>query len=301
MDPLTLLAPIAVDNRGVLTRSQVLATGISPRALGDLVSRGSVARIARGVYAIGEPLPDPRRIAKDWYAAISFESAAAWWGVELPAPLSQIHLTVPRARGGLAEALPGVRLHRADLARTDVELVDGALVTTPLRTCLDIARHSPADQAVAVVDAFIRQRHFTDADFAAVARAARGPGRLRAQTVAGLVDPWSGCVLESLTRVLLWRSGLPVPVTQLSLKSRATGWVGFVDFAWPEVRAVLECDGYAYRYSRDPFRGDRRRWAAITSEGWRLAVVTWFDVTQDPAYVVSAVRRLLEVSAAAAA
>ncbi|HWA65315.1 MAG TPA: type IV toxin-antitoxin system AbiEi family antitoxin domain-containing protein [Mycobacteriales bacterium] len=299
MDALTLIAPIARDNGGVLTRSQVLATGVSARVLSELVSTGSVARIARGVYAVGDPLPEPRRIANGWYAVISYQSAVAWHGVDLPTPLTQIHVTVPRHRGRYAEAVAGVRLHRADLARTDVEFRNGALVTTPLRTCLDIARHAPIDQAVAIIDAFIRQRHFTDAEFAAVARGAKGPGRLRIQTVAGLVDPLSGSVLESLTRVLLWREGLPIPVTQLSLKSSATGWVGFVDFAWPQLRAVLECDGYAYHSSREYFRRDRRRWTAITAAGWRLAVVTWFDVTQDPAYVVTAVRRLLDLGAEA--
>jgi hypothetical protein len=298
MDALALLTPAARDNRGVLTRTQTQALGVNQRALADLVSRGSVARIARGVYAVGEALPNPRRVAAAWRAVISFESAVAWHGVELPAPLGQLHVTVPRRRAHEFPVVPGIRLHRADLARWDVDFVNGALVTTPLRTALDLARHAPIGDAVAIADAFIRLRHFTEADFGAAVAAAKGPGRLRMQTVAGLVDPYCGSVLESLTRVLLWRDGLPVPVTQLSLKSPATGWVGSVDFGWPDLQAVLECDGYASNAPRDHFRLDRRRWSAITAAGWGLAVVTWFDVTEDPEYVLGLVRRLLGIESA---
>jgi hypothetical protein len=285
----------------VLTRTQALAAGVSARELTDLVSCGSIARIARGVYSVGEPLPDPYRVASDWRAVISFESAVAWYGVELPGPVRELHVTLPRYRGRHAEVEPGLRLHRSDLPRWDVALVKGALVTTPLRTALDISRHAPVDDAVAVVDAFIRNRSFTLNDFVSAAREAKGPGRLRIQLVASLVDPCGGSVLESLTRILVWRQGLPWPVTQLSLRSRTTGWVGYVDFAWPDQRAVLECDGYASRSAPDQLRGDRRRWSAITSAGWRLGVVTWFDVTQDPAYVVDLVRGLLGVDGEQAA
>jgi hypothetical protein len=293
MDALALLTPAARDNRGVLTRTQTLALGVSQRSLTDLVSRGSVARIARGVYAIGETLPDPRRVAAAWRAVISYESAVAWHGVELPAPLQQLHVTVPRRRAHELPAVPGIRLHRSDLARREVDYVNGTLVTTPLRTAVDIARRAPIADAVAVADAFIRSRHFTLTDFIAAATAAKGPGRLRIQTVASLVEPVCGSVLESLTRVMLWREGLPAAVSQLSLKSPATGWVGCVDFGWPELQSVLECDGYQANASRDHFCLDRRRWSAIAASGWGLAVVTWFDVTQDPAYVVALVRRLL--------
>jgi very-short-patch-repair endonuclease len=66
-----------------------------------------------------------------------------------------------------------------------------------------------------------------------------------------------------------------------------------VDFGWPQLKAILECDGYDFHASREPFQKDRRRWSAISSAGWRLGVVTWFDVTRDPIYVVTLVRELL--------
>lgn len=281
---------------GVLTRSRALEVGVSPRELAGYVAAGSIARIGRGKYVVGEPLPDPHRIAASWLAVISFESAVAWHGVDLPRPVDKVHVTVARSRGRWAQRVPGIRLHRADLAAGEVVSVRGALVTSPIRTATDIARHLGVDEAVAIVDAFIRAGRFTADEFASAARRAKGPGRLRIQVVAQLVDPFSGSVLESLTRVLLWRAGLPSPVSQLSLRG-PNGWVGRVDFAWPDHRVVLECDGFAYHSSTDEFHRDRRRWSGITAAGWRLAVVTWADVTRRPSYVVGLVRDLLDLGA----
>jgi hypothetical protein len=149
---------------------------------------------------------------------------------------------------------------------------------------------------VAIADAFMRARLMSHHDFVGAARAAKGPGRLRIQLVATLVDPQSGSVLESHTRVLLWRHGLLPENSQYKFTCLATGWTGLLDFAWPSVRAALECDGYEWHADRGPFQGDRRRWSALNRAGWRSGVVTWFDVMHDPDYVVALVRDLLDPS-----
>lgn len=293
MDALQRLASVAADV-GLVTRAQAREAGVTDRQLATLQSKGSIARIGRGIYSVGDPLPDAHLIAESWLAVISFESAVAWHGVELPRPVDKVHVSVARSRGRWAEAVPGVRLHRADIAPWDVVTVRGARVTRPLRTAIDIARHAPVHEAVAIADAFIRARRFTSREFVAAATRAKGPGRLRIQLVATLIDGQSGSVLESLTRTLLWQHGLPAPRTQLSLRS-SSGWAGRVDFAWPEHRAVLECDGYAYHSSGSDFQRDRRRWSALSAAGWRLGVVTWLDVTRSSSYVVRLVRDLLEI------
>lgn len=297
MDPLEQLTVAARANAGVITRAEALDAGVRARDLTLLVASGAVARIARGIYLVGDPLPDPHRIASSWRAVISFESAAAWHGVELARPLEKIHVTVARRRGRWAETVPEVRLHRADIAPWDVQSVRGALVTSPLRTAIDIARHAPVDDAVAVIDGFLRARKFTPTALLGAAARAKGPGRLRIQVVAALIDPFSGSVLESLTRTLLWREGLPKPVTQLRIRDKSTQWIGRVDFAWPDRRVVLECDGYAYHSSQQQYQRDRRRWSSLSAAGWRPGIVTWFDVTRNPNYVVRLVSDLLELGA----
>ncbi len=267
---LEILADIAQVNGGLVTRQQALQAGLRDDHLAYLVKRGLVARIARGVYAVGVSVPDGRVIAESWHAALSFESAAAWLGIDLPSPVDRLHVTVPRARGRYAEKVPGIRLHRADVAPWDIAVVRGTRVTSPLRTAMDICRHAAIDDAVAIVDAFLRARRFTIDEFLHAAARSKGPGRLRIQVAASLSDPRSGSILESLTRVLLWRHGLPRPHTQLSV-SGSRGWIGRVDFAWPKNKVILECDGYEFHAARHSFQHDRRRWSAVTAAdgSWR--------------------------------
>jgi hypothetical protein len=225
---------------------------------------------------------------------LSFWSAVAWWGVDLPRPLRRVHVTAPRNRKTRRDAIPGVRLHRAVLTG-EIRSVRGVPVTSPLRTCLDIARHAALEEAVAVVDGFLRLKLLRHDEFVAAASAAKGPGRLRIQLVATLVDPGSGSVLESLTRVLLWRNGLCPPASQWRIEHQ--GWLGYLDFAWPAHKVALECDGYEWHSSRDMFEKDRLRWSTLSRLDWKCGVVTWFQVTTEPEYVVHLVADLLGIPA----
>ena len=290
---LTTLRDIAARHGGLVTRKQALASGLGSRSLTDLVRRGALARVARGVYAVGTRDTDPRSIALGMVAVLSFMSAAAWFGIDLPLPPTAVHVTAPRNRGRRIDAVKGVRIHRATLGFDDVWVFRGCPVTSPLRTALDLARHLPLEQGVAVVDAFLRKGLLTADEFAAGAHRARGPGRRRIQMVAILVDPKSESILESLTRVLLWRHGLCPTHSQYPFRDRSSGLTGRLDFAWPHLRVALECDGYEFHAAREPFQRDRRRWSALSRRGWHAGVVTWFDVTRDPGYVVHLVRDLL--------
>ena len=292
-----VLTELARTNGGLITFAMARSAGITSQRLTVLVRRGVLARIARGVYAVGEmsaAIPDPRRVTVAWRVVLSGASAVAWWGVDLPKPPGRLHVTAPRSRGRWRDAVSGVRLARANLATHEVALVRGVRVTTPLRTALDYARSAPLNHAVAVVDAFYRAKLLSPRDFEEAAARAKGPGARHLRLVASLADPASGSILESLCRVLLWKNGLAPEKSQYSLTHPRTGWIGYLDFAWPTLRVALECDGYEWHAEREPFQRDRRRWSGLNRADWRSGVVTWFDVTCDPDYVVALVRDLIE-------
>jgi predicted transcriptional regulator of viral defense system len=247
-----MLLDTATRHGGLVTRKQASEAGVPGGTLTDLVRIGALARVARGVYAVGSRLAgNPREIARGLRAVLSNQSAAAWFGIDLPTPVDVIHVTASRNRGRRIDAVRGVRIHRADLASADVWLVRGARVTSPLRTALDLARHVPLEHGVVIVESFIRTRLLSAQEFAQGAARAAGPGRRRIQMVATLVDPRSDSVLESLTRVLLWRHRLLPTHSQFRFKDPATGWTGLLDFAWPLRRVALECDGYEFHAARD--------------------------------------------------
>jgi hypothetical protein len=273
----------------VLHRLEVLAMGITSRELSAFVRLGVIARIGRGIYTMGEVLglPDPRGITRSTRTVLSHISAAAWWGADLVVPAEKLHVTAPRNRGRRSDCLPLVQLHRADLRPEEIRRVRGVLVTSPLRTVLDIARSLPLAHAVAIADSLARKRLVSSRELLRTASAMpAGPGRTAVRKVAALLDPLSGSVFESITRVSMAIAGLPAPTTQLNIYDTAGEWVARVDFAWPDLRVVLECDGFEFHSSRASFESDRRRWNALTRAGWRVIAVTWHDVVNDPTYLV---------------
>ena len=295
------LHDLARDNGGLVTATSAQAAGISTQRLTEFVRGGLIARVFRGVYAVAAAvttLPDPRQLTVAWRVVLSHESAALWWDVDLPGAPGRVHVTAPRSRGRWRDAVRGVCLHRANLSPAEVATLRGVRVTTPLRTATDLAKQRALAEAVAIVDAFLRARLITVDEFERAAAKAQGPGARQLRRVAELVDPQCGSILESLTRVLLCLAGLQPEATQFPLRHPRTGWIGYVDFAWPSLRVVLEADGYEYHAERGVFQSDRRRWSAMSRADWRSGIVTWFDVTRDPEYVVALVRDLLASAAA---
>lgn len=100
-------------------------------------------------------------------------------------------------------------------------------------------------------------------------------------------------MLESLLRVLLWERDLLPPETQFPFKDGENAWVGYFDFAWPELRLVIEADGFDYHGQREHLRRDCRRHNALTRRGWWLLRFTWEDVVLFPDEVVAAVRETI--------
>jgi len=231
-------------------------------------------------------------------AAISHASEAAWLGADLIHPPNRLHVMAPGDRGRRVDCVDGVRLHRPDLRPDELTVIRGALVTTPIRTVLDVARSMPLTDAVAIGDSPCRSGGFTlDQLRCAAAAVPVGPGRSAIQAVAGLVDGRAESVFESITRVELALAGLPTPCTQFDIREPDGRLVARVDFAWPHARVVLECDGYEFHSSREAFAGDRRRWNALSELGWRVVVVTWRDVIDDPAYLLDRVAGALSLAA----
>lgn len=273
----------------VIHRNQILATGVKGREITELVATGVLTRLWRGFYTTGTAIgvPDPRGVTRSMRVVVSHESAAAWSGVDLMAPIDLLHVTAPSNRGRRSDSAPGVRIHRADLIPTDVCVVRGVRVTSPNRTIADVARSSSLETAVCVADGYLRRRLTTLGSLRGYAFDLAGPRRALAMKVASLADAGAASVFETLTRLMLVNAGLRSPLTQHTIYSRTGEWIGRVDFAWPESRVVLECDGFEHHSSHDAFIRDRRRWSALGRAGWRVVVVTWHDVVNDPAYVVA--------------
>ncbi|RMI30833.1 type IV toxin-antitoxin system AbiEi family antitoxin domain-containing protein [Nocardia stercoris] len=134
------LRRLAGEHAGFFTTRQVLRTGCEARIRTALVE-GTVARVGIGLLRMTDwphgPL-DEYAMWSAWFdgaAAVSHHSAAELFGLGRLRP-SYLHLC---ADGGRRPGVPGLVVLRRRLCRADVVSAGSFLVTTPVRTVLDLA------------------------------------------------------------------------------------------------------------------------------------------------------------------
>jgi hypothetical protein len=178
----------------------------------------------------------------------------------------------------LVVAHRGTRIDRADRA-----LAGPIPVTSPLRTLIDLAGRLEDGRLAAAMESVFRQGIGTPERLAVRLAALRGSGRPGAGRLAALLDErGDGAVLDSVLEARVWRLlcrwGVPLPKRQ--------HWVTLpggryrLDFAWPDQRLGLECDGWEHHGRRSAFDANRARLAEFAAARWRIVPVTWAACTR---------------------
>ena len=154
-----------------------------------------------------------------------------------------------------------------DLAERDVQRLHGLLVTTPLRTVLDLACTLSQRDAIAALDAFMRGFGFTHEQLEREAlryRRRRGVVQLRA--LIPLADPRAESSAESWTRLALMSAGLPKPHPQYWVEVDGVPTYR-LDMAYPLHRVAVEYDGEEFHEGEENRQRDqeRRGWLDVMS------------------------------------
>lgn len=301
----------------VLTRDQLRACGQDEAAIRRELRRGTLWSPRRSILAV-VVLPEPdaddvpgRRFAERRRAAlaataaalangghvVSGRSAAVLHGLPLFREPDQPQLTAAAPvtmgrRGGLL-ARP------ATIRPAELSSWFGVAVTNVPRTLVDLARHDRWDGIIAA-DAGLRAGLVTRREIdRALARASGWPGVRRARTTLSLADPRAESPLESLTRLRLHYSGLPMPEPQVWIR---VGSIRYrVDLCWQVQRLILEVDGrikyvdgarwqgkriveadgrFGYRED-DPLWQEKVREEHLSRVGYRALRVMWDDIVHD--------------------
>ncbi|MBK8731244.1 MAG: hypothetical protein IPM00_18770 [Tetrasphaera sp.] len=240
------------------------------RQLRRALDEGTIARPDRGRYVLAD-ITEHRRIAHARAGILSHTSAALehGWKVKIPPTLAQV--TFPRTRHLRKETVAALTPHWSDLPPEDV--VRG--VTTPLRTVLDCARHLPFDEALAVADAALRSHKVGVAQLAAAAAKVRGPGAGSVRRVVAHADARATNPLESVLRALSIEEGFTLTPQLMIAES---GLFAVVDLGDPDLRLVLEAEGYATHGTRAGLRRDCRRHSELAVFGWDSLRYAYEDV-----------------------
>ena len=182
-------------------------------------------------------------------ALLSHGNAAVLWG--LSQTVAGIDVVIPE---GAYRRRPGIRVHRrSGLGEEQRRKVAGIPVTDPVSILVDLAS-KPPDWRV--------ERAINEADRLALVdlEALRAtidllpprPGLARLRRLLG-GRPLTDTGLERRFLAIVRLAGMPMPETQVVLN-------GFrVDFYWPDLRLIVETDGWRYHRTAGEQAADHRR------------------------------------------
>ncbi len=166
------LADIAVDQHGYVTARDAERNGIDPHRLVEMAKRGTVERVARGVYRM--PVVAPTGLeqlmeATLWprgQGVLSHETALDLHDLCDVNP-AKIHVTVPRAHRITREVPQPYAIHHRDLKASETMRHEGIAIVTPSRAILDgIETHLRGDLLHQAIDTARRRGLIRGADLA---------------------------------------------------------------------------------------------------------------------------------------
>ena len=224
-------------------------------------------------------------------AVLSHWSAAHLWMIR-PNSRTVIDVSAPRK----TTSSKRIRRHHSLLSPDERTVEEGIPVTTVPRTILDLA----ATESTDTVENLLRESEYLQLSdrLSLPDLLQRYPGRRGTRKVSlalkRLEEEPEGrrrSRLEERFSPFLRRHRLSLP--------RYNDWIVLganryqVDCHWPEVRQIVELDGWQGHSTRTAFRGDRARDRRLAAAGYSVTRLTWNQLDDEPEAVASDLRVLL--------
>ncbi|HSK59156.1 MAG TPA: type IV toxin-antitoxin system AbiEi family antitoxin domain-containing protein [Actinomycetospora sp.] len=286
---------------GLVRHDQARRLGLSPAAIGRRVDSEEWLVVHPRVYLVATHDLTPRarvRAGALWAgegATLIGHAGAAWWDLTDRRP-ETIAIAVGPTAGHTAP--PGIRAVRRTVSPLDRVLVDGVWVARQSFAALEAATALGLVEGARLLDRALQRRRF---GVPALREALRDTGQRHGAVLARrLVELADGGARSEAER----------DAVRLLHRARITGWTanlpvdlpGFgrvvIDLAFPAQRVAVEIDGWAFHRDVDRFRRDGLRQNEVVIGGWRVIRVTWYELQENPHYLVDVVRRALAASAA---
>jgi len=161
------------------------------------------------------------------------------------------------------------------LERRELTFHSGLTLVSPADTFVDLA-DLPLDDLVILADAIATRDSSTESLVKAVARRDRVPARARAALALARVG--SASPMESHSRLVFQRAGLPDPELNATLTDESGGWIATGDFVWRRQRVVVEYQGAHHFGDFDSGDRDITRRLLAEDNHWRYVEITKRDV-----------------------
>jgi predicted transcriptional regulator of viral defense system/very-short-patch-repair endonuclease len=289
------LVELAERQHGVVARRQLLNLGFETGAIRRRLRGGRLHRLYDGVYAVGH-----RVLSREgrWMAAVLFcgdgavlshRSAAAHWGIR-GGGVARIHVTSPsksRSRGA-------IRRHYSLLPADEMTEHEGIPVTTVPRTIFDLAAEEPQGVEAMLREAEYRQLYDRLSLPQLLERYPRRRGAPSVRTALALIHETPGRIestFEERFAAFLDRHRLRRPHFNACLE--VAGHRCRVDCLWPDVREIVELDGWDGHSTRSAFREDRARDRRLRAAGYSITRLAWSQLDTEPDQIAADLRALL--------
>jgi very-short-patch-repair endonuclease len=224
-------------------------------------------------------------------AMLSHKTAAALWGIRGYSG-GAIHVTVPHK----STSTKRIRRHLSIVPSDERAVEEGIPLTSVHRTISDLAAAASVDEVVAMIkeaeylnrwdrlslpdllERYPGKRGSRKVRFALNRITEEPPGRTRSK-------------LEQRFAPFLRRHRLPLP--------RFNDWILLgdkrycVDCHWPDLRLIVELDGWEGHRTRSAFQTDRARDRALHAAGFSVVHLTWAQLHSEPLEAAADLRKLL--------
>jgi very-short-patch-repair endonuclease len=290
-------------NGGVFSIQEAVALGMPRTTLQRRIEEGIFVRVGRGMLALPGTATRSdlamRAALRLLNGVISHESAARIHGFE-GIPKSPPSITVSHRS---SHRFPDIVVHQStDLLESHVLEIDSIRVTTPVRTLVDLAKVFGPKRLERVIEHALTSgkvdiEEFIDLVTVLSRKGKRGMKKLHTIIHERLLGTAvSDTSLERALFKLIKDAGLPLPTRQFHAP-----WLkrlnGRVDFAYVNLRIVIEADSRRWHLTFDAFETDKIRDNAAQIAGWIVIRITWRMIKEEPDAVVNTIREALAVRA----
>ena len=277
---------LAATQKWLLRQEQVLQH-LSIYELRHALDSGQLVRVFPRVYKPwGAPEWWEQRLqAACWsFDAVASHRSAARVHHLNGVPSVRLELTVPWPRVVRAA---GVLVHTSKLLLPEfVTEADGIPVTTPDRACLELSAVCSSTTLEKVWESANVAGLITPDSLQRTAIKMQARGRRRMQTVWQILERWDPSIdlkdLDLQTRTWRWMLEDGIEEPEIEYWVVVNGIRYRLDFAWPDLKVCVECDGWEHHGLRRKFRSDRDKITELELAGW-LVIPTTSDM---PRHVV---------------
>ena len=188
---------------------------------------------------------------------------------------------------------------RLNLAPADVWTYCGLDLSIPERTLIDLGDNLGDESWECAMESALRQELLTVGELEVqLLRPIKGVRRARRvmEMRPHNARPTGSYLETKFVQMLRKNTDLPAPERQWEVRRPSGGFVGYLDFCWPDIGLFIECDGQ--QHDLQAVYDASRETAVVALMGWLPGRFTWHQVVRTPVDTARRVEQLYEKASA---